>query len=144
MTLTWKYILLLLSTRSGGGWITIRSPATAIGRGLELLDAITDPRTRFNRWWKQKLTKLTFFVKKKNQSLSNQMGEQQWYQPKLNSSATHTTIHLFYWIDLLWNKIKSCPLLTHNIRRNSRHPPNTQNKRCSNNLSFIRIYKHHS
>jgi hypothetical protein len=25
-------------------------PATAIGRGLEPLDAITDPRTRFN-WW---------------------------------------------------------------------------------------------
>jgi hypothetical protein len=43
-----------------------------------------------------KLSKLSFFVKKKIQSLSNQMGEQQWYQPKLKLKCDTHDIHLFY------------------------------------------------
>jgi hypothetical protein len=35
-------------------WSLLRSPATAIGRGLEPFDVRIDLQTRFNWWWKSK------------------------------------------------------------------------------------------
>jgi hypothetical protein len=37
-------------------------PATATGRGLELLDIRTDPRTRLNWWHKTKQKKRIFYI----------------------------------------------------------------------------------
>jgi hypothetical protein len=56
------------------GWVVIGAelgmedhgliPRNYDGRGLEPLDARTDPRTRFNWWWKQKKS---IFIKLKDQ-----------------------------------------------------------------------------